>query len=278
MSSYARVKYSVEIAEIIKNNPDYFGNKFLADLSERSAKSFLVEMNEVYLLEKPFFEKYAFIGLFKMNPVSWERQSANLTQLGLYNTFRNMMVSTPAYYNGQLKEKILNFKEKEIKHELIENYYDDEFESISKMEYMERQENNRMSYKLTDLNHAGRSNLTTKNINSTSKEREPYIDTIQMLKIIQDLLSEGISAEELNDSIKTTLKIMDDKLEIFEEDENNGYSVENQWCVRVCGAIEGGTSYARWFKSKMEANVFMKKLLRDRSMSIVQSEMICLMS
>lgn len=276
MTNYARVRYALEIKEVLQNNPDYFGNPFLSDLYNKSVKSFLLEMEEIFLLEKPFFEKYAFVGLFKMNLDNWEKQSVPLTQLGLYNAFKNNMTSSPAYYKGVLKEKIEEYTQKN-QSSIIESFYDENWENITREEYYRNKNNHIISYKISDLNTDKRICLTCKNENLTSKSIRPIIDNFNMLKILQELLEEGVDPKSLSEDLKKTIRVMENGIDIFKEEEANGYSIEKQWCVRVYGANPKANSYARWFKSKHEANIFMKKIVRDRSMSQVQSKMICLM-
>lgn len=276
MVDYARVKYTVEIEDIVKNNPDYFGNQFLLELKKKSHRSFLLEMGEMYLLEKPFFEKFAFVGLFRMDLNSWEKQSYPLTQLGLYNAFKNSLTSSPAYYNGELKEKMEDYASNHTS-TIVESFFDGDWDNISREEYFQLKDKGKTAYKISDLDIDKKTNLTNKNPLGNSKVIKPIVDNLSLLKMFQELLESGVDPKSLNNSLKKTIKLMENSIDLFKEDEPNGYSVEKQWCIRIYGSVKTGLSYARWFKSKNEAYVFMKKILRDRSMSKIQSQMICMM-
>lgn len=276
MVGFTKAKYKVDVQEIIKNNPHYFGNKFLKELSKNAIQSSLIEMDEIYLLEKPFFEKYAFIGVFRMDVDHWMKSSAPLTQLGLYNAYKNYLTSTHSFYNGKLKEKIKEYSDY-AKTRKIKSFYDDEFNVIDNNEYEERKELDRMAYQFEEYDYEESNNLTTSNDKSVEIKNSTLIDNVMLLRIIQETLELGVSGEELNESLKKTLKLIDRKIDLFKDDENHAYSIEQQWCVRVYGANHKGVSYANWFKTRQDAMEFMKKMLKYRSMSRVQSEMICLM-
>ncbi len=276
MNANIRQKHTLNIQDAIDNNKDYFGNKFLSSLQKTAKRSTLIEMEDIYLLENPFFDRYAFVGLFQVDLKNWEKNAIPLTQLGLYNAFKDRIISSPHFYDGLLKDKINSFKKKH-KTKIIETYLNGNYDIIDYKEYQELKDVDRSINKIKDFNYDNIENLTTENKKSKSKEITPIISTLDMLKIVSSILdSDNFDKKTLSEEIKKTISKVENKLEVFKEDESNSYSVEMQWCVRVYGAIEEGVSYARWFCSKQEAHAFFREIQKQQSMSKVQSNMICI--
>lgn len=277
MNAYIKQKHTLNIKDAIDNNKDYFGNNFLLSLHEKAKRSTLIEMEDIYLLEHPFFDRYAFIGLFQVDLKSWEDNSIPLTQLGLYNAFKDRIISSPHFYAGELKEKIEEFKKKK-KTKIIETYLNGNYDLIDYNEYKELKDVDRSINKIKDFNYDNVENLTTNNKKSKSKNITPIISTLDMLKMMSHIVdSESFDRKIFSEEIRKTISKIENKLEVFKEDEINSYSVEMQWCVRVYGSIEESVSYARWFCSKQEAHRFFREMQKQQSMSKIQSNMICIM-
>lgn len=276
MNAYIRQKHTLNIKDAIESNKDYFGNKFLSSLNKTAKRATLIEMEDIYLLDNPFYDRYAFVGIFQVDLKNWEKNAIPLTQLGLYNAFKDRITSSPYFYEGLLKEKIHNFKKKQ-KTKIIESFLNGNYDIIEEKEYKELKEVDRTTNKVKDINYDNVKNLTTENNKAKSTEVTPIISTFDILKIFSDLIEdEKFNKETFSQELKRTISKIDNKLEVFKDDEINSYSVERQWCVRVYGALENGISYAKWFSSKQEAHAFFREIQKTQSMSRVQSNMICL--
>ena len=276
MGSFTRSRQKIDINEIVQNNRGYFANPFLLSLKKSADISFLLEMDEIYLLDRPFFEKYAFVGLFRMNIHNWHKSGIPITQLGLYNSYRNSIMSHPAYYHGKLKDEIrMIYDAKNTK--VVENFFDLDYNPISEDEYNERKDLDRMVFKTSDINPDEIENLTTQNPESKFLNSNPTLSNLDLLRAFQLMLESGESLDNIRDSVTKSINEIDNKIDLFREEENNGYSIEKQWSVKLYGTEKDGMYYVKWFKSRNEGIVFLKKLLRDHSMSIVQSEMICIL-
>lgn len=278
MTTYIRQKNTLNILDAVENNKDYFGNSFLLLLNKRAKKSTLNEMNEIYLLDNPFFDRYAFVGVFQVNLKIWEKNVIPLTQLGLYNAFRDRLTSSDFFYQEKLKDKIKKFRS-EHKTCIVETFFDEDYNIIDEKEYDELKEIDRSSSRVRELLHdEDLSNLTIENKKNKITPVDPLINSLDMLKIFAELLSdESVDPKELSQDLKKTISGIENKMEVFKEDENNSYSLETQWCVRVYGALENGISYAKYFENKQKANAFYREILKANSMSKVQSSMICVM-